>query len=89
MLCILINLYMYIITYNMIATHNKTVNHGVQTHTANRERGLAQHEVPAFRLGRLAVDVYAQGQGMAGQLLLAAGRRCLRVATEPGQRTMR
>ncbi len=48
------------------------------------KRGLARHEVPVFRLGRLAVDISAQGQGLGGQLLLAAGRRCLYVATEAG-----
>ena len=47
-------------------------------------RGLARHEVPVFRLGRLAVDRSMQGQGLGGQLLLAAGRRCLRVAVEVG-----
>lgn len=47
-------------------------------------RGLARHEVPAFRLGRLAVDRTVQGQGLGGQLLLAAGRRCLRAAQEVG-----
>lgn len=48
------------------------------------KRGLARYEVPVFRLGRLAVDSSVQGQGLGGQLLLAAGRRCLRVATEAG-----
>lgn len=48
------------------------------------KRGLARHEVPVFRLGRLAVDVSAQGQGLGGQLLLAAGRRCFLVATQAG-----
>ena len=43
------------------------------------KRGLARHEVPVFRLGGLAVDKSAQGQGLGGQLLLAAGRRCLYV----------
>jgi GNAT superfamily N-acetyltransferase len=47
-------------------------------------RGLARHEVPAFRLGRLAVDRSMQGQGLGGLLLLAAGRRCLRAAAEVG-----
>lgn len=47
-------------------------------------RGLARHEVPGFRLARLAVDKQAQGRGMGGQLLLAAGRRCLLAATEVG-----
>lgn len=48
------------------------------------KRGLARHDVPGFRLARLAVDRKVQGQGIGGQLLLAAGRRCLRVATEVG-----
>jgi len=48
------------------------------------KHGLARHEVPVFRLGRLAVDTSAQGQGLGGQLLLAAGRRCLLVATQTG-----
>jgi GNAT superfamily N-acetyltransferase len=33
---------------------------------------------------RLATHVSLQGQGLGGQLLLAAGRRCLRVAAEVG-----
>jgi len=48
------------------------------------KRGLARHEVPVFRLGRLAVEKSAQGQGLGGQLLLAAGRRGLYVAVEAG-----
>ncbi len=47
-------------------------------------RGLAQHDVPGFRLARLATHISVQGQGLGGQLLLAAGLRCLRVATEVG-----
>jgi GNAT superfamily N-acetyltransferase len=47
-------------------------------------RGLARHEVPGFRLARLAVGLKAQGQGLGGQLLLAAGRRCLLAAAEVG-----
>ncbi len=47
-------------------------------------RGLARYEVPGFRLARLAVDRRWQGQGLGGQLLLAGGRRCLRVAAEVG-----
>jgi GNAT superfamily N-acetyltransferase len=47
-------------------------------------RGLARHEVPGFRLARLAVDRRFQGQGLGGQLLLAAGRRCLLAASEVG-----
>lgn len=47
-------------------------------------RGLARYDVPGFRLGRLAVDHTAQGRGLGGQLLLAAGRRCLLAAAEVG-----
>jgi GNAT superfamily N-acetyltransferase len=47
-------------------------------------KGLARHDVPVFRLGRLAVNRQVQGQGLGGQLILAAGRRCLRAATEVG-----
>jgi GNAT superfamily N-acetyltransferase len=47
-------------------------------------RGLARHEVPGFRLARLAVDRTRQGQGLGGQLLMAAGRRCLLAAAEVG-----
>ena len=38
-------------------------------------KGLAHHDVPVIRLARLAVDRRVQGQGLGGQLLLAAGRR--------------
>jgi Predicted acyltransferase len=48
------------------------------------KRGLARHDVPVFRLGRLAIDKSVQGQGLGGQLLLAAGRRCLRASQEVG-----
>ena len=47
-------------------------------------RGLARHDVPGFRLARLAVDRTMQGKGLGGQLLLAAGRRCLLAAAEVG-----
>lgn len=47
-------------------------------------RGLGRYEVPGFRLGRLATDRSVQGSGLGGQLLLAAGRRALRVASEVG-----
>ncbi len=47
-------------------------------------RGLARHDVPGFRLARLAVDRRLQGQGIDGQLLLAAGRRCLLTSAEVG-----
>ena len=47
-------------------------------------RGLARHDVPAFRLARLAVHRTVQRQGLGGQLLLAAGRRCLLASAEVG-----
>jgi GNAT superfamily N-acetyltransferase len=47
-------------------------------------RGLGRHDVPGFRLARLAVDRSLQGQGMGVQLLLAAGRRCLLASAEIG-----
>jgi len=47
-------------------------------------RGLARQEVPGFRLARIAVDLRWQGQGLGGQILGAAVRRCLRAATEIG-----
>jgi GNAT superfamily N-acetyltransferase len=45
---------------------------------------LGQYEVPVFRLGRLAVSRRMQGQGLGGDMLLAAGRRALAVAEEVG-----
>ena len=48
------------------------------------KRGLARHDVPVFQLGRLAIDLSVQSQGLGGQLLLAAGRRCLLVAAQVG-----
>jgi len=47
-------------------------------------RGLARHEVPGFRLARIAVDRAWQGRGLGGQLLLAAARRCLMAAAIVG-----
>lgn len=47
-------------------------------------RGLARHDIPVFRLARLATDLSVQGKGLGGQLLLAAGKRCLAVASELG-----
>ena len=47
-------------------------------------RGLARHDVPGFRLARLATDLKMHGEGLGGQLLAAAARRCLRVAAEVG-----
>jgi len=47
-------------------------------------QGLARHDVPVFRLARLAVHRSVQGQGLGGQLLLAAGKRCLLVSAQVG-----
>ena len=47
-------------------------------------RGLARHDIPGFRLARLAVDRRMQGKGLGGQLLLAAGKRCVLAAREVG-----
>jgi GNAT superfamily N-acetyltransferase len=47
-------------------------------------RGLARHDIPGFRLARIAVDLTQQGNGLGGQLLLAAGRRCLMAAAIAG-----
>lgn len=47
-------------------------------------RGLARHDVPGFRLARLAVDRKFQGLELGGQLLLSAGRRCLLASAQVG-----
>ncbi len=51
---------------------------------ARLTRKLGRYEVPVFRLGRLAIDLSAQGEGLGGDLLLAAGERALAVAAEVG-----
>jgi GNAT superfamily N-acetyltransferase len=47
-------------------------------------KGLGRHDLPVFRLARLAVDRRFQGHGLGGRLILAAGRRCLLAAAEVG-----
>lgn len=47
-------------------------------------RGMSRYNIPGFRLGRLAVSLTAQGQGLGGQLLMAAVRRCVLAAGEVG-----
>ncbi|MGX5844975.1 GNAT family N-acetyltransferase [Mesorhizobium sp. ArgA1] len=47
-------------------------------------KGLGRYEVGGFRLARLAVARSAQGQGLGGQMLLAAALRCIRAAAEVG-----
>jgi GNAT superfamily N-acetyltransferase len=45
---------------------------------------LGRHDVGGFRLARLAVSKSLQGQGLGGQLLVAAARRCMRASQEVG-----
>jgi GNAT superfamily N-acetyltransferase len=51
---------------------------------AKLTRKLGRYDVPVFRLGRLAIDRSVQGQGLGGDLLLAAGERALAVAAQVG-----
>ncbi|WP_296615476.1 GNAT family N-acetyltransferase [Sphingomonas sp.] len=51
---------------------------------AGMVKGLAQHEVPCFKLARIATHLDLAGQGLGGQLLVAAALRCLRIAAEGG-----
>ncbi len=51
---------------------------------ANLTKKLVRYDVPVFRLARLAIDLSVQGQGLGGDLLLAAGERALAVAAEVG-----
>ncbi|MDR3450781.1 MAG: pathogenicity island protein [Alphaproteobacteria bacterium] len=46
-------------------------------------RGLARHDVPGYRLARIATHIALQGQELGGQLL-AAARRCILAAAEVG-----
>ena len=50
----------------------------------NLARKLARYDVPVFRLGRLAVSLSLHGQGLGGDLLLAAVVRALAVAAQVG-----
>ena len=47
-------------------------------------RGGGRYDVPGFRLAQLAVSTTVQGQGLGGQLLMSAARRCILAATEVG-----
>jgi len=47
-------------------------------------RGLARHDVPGFKVARLATDRTVARQGLGGQLLAAAALHCLRLAGEGG-----
>src|SRR5271165_4687150 len=48
------------------------------------KKGLGRYDVPVFRLGRLAVDLSMQREGLGGALLLRAAERCIRVAQDVG-----
>ncbi|MDB5555871.1 MAG: N-acetyltransferase [Rhizobium sp.] len=43
-----------------------------------------RYPVGGFRLGRLAISKALQGQGLGGQLLVAAAQRCIRASAEIG-----
>lgn len=49
---------------------------------------LGRHDVGGFRLARLAVSQSLQRQGLGGQLLAAAARRCMRASQEVGGTAM-
>lgn len=49
---------------------------------------LGRYDIPIFRLGRLAVDLSAQGKGLGGDLFLAASERAIKVASEIGGAAM-
>jgi GNAT superfamily N-acetyltransferase len=51
---------------------------------AQLTKKLGRYEVPVFRLGRLAISLAAQRQGLGSDLLLAAGTRALAVAAQVG-----
>lgn len=51
---------------------------------ASLTKGLGHYEVAVYRLARLAVALPVQGQGLGGDLLLAAGARALAVASQVG-----
>jgi GNAT superfamily N-acetyltransferase len=51
---------------------------------ASMTKRLPRHDVGGFLLARLATHRDVQGQGLGGQLLLTAGKRCLRVSAEAG-----
>lgn len=50
--------------------------------------GGGRYPVAGFRLGRLAVSMMLQGQGLGGQLLVAAAIRCMRASAEVGGTAM-
>lgn len=48
----------------------------------------SRYPVAGFRLGRLGVSKSLQGQGLGGQLLVAAAVRCMRASAEVGGTAM-
>jgi GNAT superfamily N-acetyltransferase len=81
-------------TYVMIGTANPAKVLGYYTlspisvdaaRVPERARpGSGRYDVAGFLLGRLAVDLSLQGQGLGGQLMFAAARRCVRAAEDVG-----
>lgn len=51
---------------------------------AARPSGAGRHPIGGFRLARLAVSTTVQGQGLGGQLLIAAAQRCIQVSAQVG-----
>jgi ribosomal protein S18 acetylase RimI-like enzyme len=47
-------------------------------------RGLSLHDVPGYRLARVATDVNVAGMGIGSQLVAHAALRCVRAAEEVG-----
>lgn len=50
----------------------------------NFRKGLGRYAVGGFRLARIAVSRSQQGKGLGGQLVMAAGLRCIRAAAQVG-----
>jgi GNAT superfamily N-acetyltransferase len=57
---------------------------GYEAAPPNMIKGLARHDVPGFKLARLATDLSVAGEGLGRQLLAAAARRCLMLAHQGG-----
>jgi GNAT superfamily N-acetyltransferase len=49
-----------------------------------RPLGSGKHPIGGFRLARLAVNKAYQGQGLGGELLVSAARRCIQVSSQVG-----
>jgi GNAT superfamily N-acetyltransferase len=81
-------------TFLAVDNHDKKMVYGYYSlspasveyaHTPETVRkGLGRYDIGVYRLSRLAVRADLQGKGLGGQLLLAAGRRCLRISEEVG-----